>query len=99
MSTLSMRIPTSTAPHLRRDPPPVFGAATLRAYARYLSEREGVDQYEFTTRANLPDVAVARTFAEELRRQLGPFLNDVISVEQRNSRVTVVLRDGWNTQP
>ncbi len=97
MSTISMRIPTSCPPHQRRAPAPVFGAATLRAYARYLSAREGVDHYEFTTRENLPDVVSARTFAEELRRQLGPFLNDVISVEQRNSRVMVVLRDGWTS--
>lgn len=74
----------------------MFGAATLRAYARYLTARDGIDHYEFTTRERLPDVDAARTFAEEMRRQLGPFLNEVISVEQRNSMVRVVMRDGWS---
>lgn len=94
MSTLSMRYSPPISP-LRRAPPPVFGAATLRAYARYLAAREGIDHHEFTTPDKLPDVVAARHFAEELRRQLGPFLTDVITVEQRNSKVLVVLRDDF----
>lgn len=97
MSTLSTHISPSATHREHRAPAPVFGAATLRAYGHYLAAREGVDHYEFTTRENLPDVDAARSFAEEMRRQLGTFLTDVISVEQRNSRVMVVLRDGWIT--
>ena len=94
MSTVSMRNSPTIRP-LRRAPPPVLGAATLRAYARYLAAREAINHHEFTTPDKLPDVVTARHFAEELRRQLGPFLTDVITVEQRNNKVIVVLRDGF----
>ena len=94
MSTLSMRYAPSLT-SARRAPAPIFGAATLRAYARYLATREGIDHYEFVSADNLPDVMAARSFAEELRRQIGPFLTNVITVEQRNSKVLVVLRDGF----
>ena len=76
------------------SPVPTIGAVALRRFTQYLAERDGIDHHEFTTREHLPDVETARSFAEELRRQLGTFLSTIISVEQRNNRVLVVLRDG-----
>ena len=95
MSTVIIRFPTATLPQRRA---PVFNATTLRTYSEYLAARNGIDHYQFTTLENLPDEIAARSFSEEMRRQLGHFLTEIISVEQKRHRVMIVLRDGFTAE-
>lgn len=81
--------------HQHQQEAPVFTTARLWAYARYLAARNGIEYYEFTTDDRRPDGGSARAFADEMSRQLGPFLTEIISVEQKKNWVTVVLRDGF----
>ena len=93
MGTHRIHMPAFHHQHQREAP--VFTTTSLRAYARYLAARNGIDHHEFTTEDRRPDSGAARAFADEMSRQLGPFLTEIISVEQKKNRVTVVLRDGF----
>ena len=91
----TMPFPIAVPRRTTGEKPPVFTSETLERYARYLAEADGIEHYDFYLRNGLPDLAGARTFAEEMRRQVGVFLDQVITIEQKVNRVFVVLREDW----
>jgi len=62
----------------------------IRKFLNYLGHQcGGIDAHSFWTDDGLPDLDAARSFAEVLREQFGPYLDDLISVEQRVNVVRI----------
>lgn len=57
----------------------------------YLGRSENHDEHTFWHENGTPDIAAARSFAEDMRKQLGRLLDTSVSVEQRVNKVTITL--------
>ncbi len=59
-------------------------------YLAYLEGScQGEDRHEFWNPDGSPDLAAARFFAEQMRKQMGGFLHDFVEIEQRVNVVRV----------
>lgn len=60
----------------------------------------GEDRHAFWTAAGEPDIAAARSFAEDMRERLGGFLHVFVEVEQRVNVIRLIaLTDDVVVEP
>jgi len=59
----------------------------------YFAKMDREESFTFTAPDGTPDIAKARSFAEDMRHQFGAFLGEYVTVEQRVNKVTITIKE------